>query len=135
MQADTCRTLSRTHAHAQKCRLVERGIVFAFGTDNLMTNTPDMLEEMQFVVRDLMARYKGRLPISPERLLLAATRDAARMLHKDRVGLIAEGYAADLVLLSKNENLTPFKGAISILLRASSNAVRCVIKQGILYKI
>eukprot|EP00002_Diphylleia_rotans_P013607 TRINITY_DN2655_c1_g1_i1.p1 TRINITY_DN2655_c1_g1~~TRINITY_DN2655_c1_g1_i1.p1 ORF type:complete len:394 (+),score=77.71 TRINITY_DN2655_c1_g1_i1:44-1225(+) len=111
-------------------KLEKLGIKYAFGTDNLFTNTPDMFRELEFITRDLIIRHRGHLPIPAERILRAATFDGFEMGHMERRGLLSKGFHADFIILKKDSNLTPFHGAISILLRAAPHHIRYVVKDG-----
>lgn len=103
---------------------------FAFGTDNFMSNTPDMFRELEFVTRRLLAQNRGKLPFEPERILRAATVDAAKMIGREKVGLIEEGYVADLVFLRLTDDLKPFRGAMSVILRAGAQHIAQVMQAG-----
>ena len=105
------------------------GLKFAFGTDNMMSNSPGMFREMEFVARDLLRRNGGVLPagLDAARLLRATAADAHAILKQPHRGAIASGMRADFLLLRKDTELTPFHGASSILFRADERLLRWIV--------
>mmetsp|Transcript_5346 Transcript_5346/g.8290 ORF Transcript_5346/g.8290 Transcript_5346/m.8290 type:complete len:250 (+) Transcript_5346:568-1317(+) len=110
--------------------LDKMGICFGFGTDNMFTNTPDMFRELEFITRKHIWSHKGPMRLSPERILRAATYDANRLLGFEKRGLVEEGFEADFLVLKPDANLSPFNGAISVLLRAGVQHIAYVIVGG-----
>ncbi|MFW6078761.1 MAG: amidohydrolase family protein [Gemmatimonadota bacterium] len=79
---------------------VERGIPVALGTDTAVCNNGnDLFLEMRQLGLSQKLRY-GADAMPAEQILRAATRGGARALGlEDQIGVIAEGAAADLILV------------------------------------
>jgi cytosine/adenosine deaminase-related metal-dependent hydrolase len=101
----------------------------AIGTDNVMTNSPDMFREMDYLWKVSMATSKKR--IDPKQILKMATVNAGKLLQKG-IGTIERGKLADCVLINKHSiDLEPMHSPhASIVHRASENAIRAVIIGG-----
>ena len=101
----------------------------AIGTDNVMTNSPDMFREMDYLWKVSMATSKKR--IDPKQILKMATVNAGKLLQKG-IGTIERGKLADCVLINKHSiDLEPMHSPhASIVHRASENAIRSVIIGG-----
>lgn len=83
-------------------KLFEAGVFIASGTDAGNTGTlhgPSLHRELEVMVEAGMDTFS---------VLKSSTINAARVLGQEKVGLIKEGYAADLVILHKNpiENIS-----------------------------
>ena len=88
----------RTHdAHVEAIRrAVEAGVTIVAGSDSGLTNFPQGggLEEV--------CTYVELLGMSPERALLTATRDAARVIGFEDAGTLEPGRLADVVVLRES---------------------------------
>lgn len=110
--------------------LAEQNITFALGTDNIMSNSPDIFRELEFVMRQHLYRHRGKTCITPERLLRAATYDACKLVGLPQRGLVQEGFYADLVVMDLDENLSPFRGAESVIFRGNPSQISHVLLDG-----
>lgn len=80
--------------------LRDAGVTVGLATDGPAShNTLDMFQEMKFgAITHKNAHLDPEL-LTVEEMLLMATRDAAAAMHLDRVGTIAEGQRADLIVV------------------------------------
>ncbi|MHA1681339.1 MAG: amidohydrolase family protein [Promethearchaeota archaeon] len=106
-------------------RLIEGGINCCLGTDNVMLNSPDLFQELNFFTRILKAFYKD-WSFEPEDIIKMVTINPARALHVDaRVGSITKGKDASICLLDlnsvtlKNSRDLP----VSFIIRATSRDI------------
>lgn len=99
------------------------------GTDNAMTNTPDILEEMRFSFR--FYSYISKRTIDPKPFLKAITINPSRVLKLDDFGPIEEGKKANLVVMNPNRELKwakdPILGLVS---RGRGEYIHQVIRNG-----
>ena len=109
----------RTHErHVEAIRAAaEAGVTIVAGSDSGLTNFPQGggLEEV--------CTYVELLGMRPERALLTATRDAARVIGFEDVGTLEAGKLADLVVLRRS----PFERIRAL---TEPDAVETVIKGG-----
>lgn len=110
--------------------LTRRGIPFGLATDNLMSNSPDLFREMEFVTRDLLFRHQGEFPLKPEKILASVTHQGARLAGWKDVGLIEPGFWADVLLLKKRGSLTPFLGALTVIFRGDPGDIEWIVLSG-----
>ena len=96
---------------------IELGAMFAFGTDNVMLNSPDIFREFDMAVR--LARIQGATP-DPHLFLAAATSMPSRVLSL-KTGIIEEEYQADFFIFDLTKPNVAFVDDIyrAIVLRGS----------------
>lgn len=90
------RELERTLMADNLMRLFEAGVPVVMGTDAgnpLTLHGPSIVQEM------LAMQAAG---LTPQQVLIASTRDAARAMGRDDLGVLAVGRIADLVVLAKD---------------------------------
>ena len=71
--------------------MLDSGLIVGVGTDNVMLNSPDMFQEMEFISK--------LLRLDEHEILKMCTWNSARILKEDKVGLIEEGMSANLVVI------------------------------------
>ncbi|MGC8848584.1 MAG: amidohydrolase family protein [Conexivisphaera sp.] len=101
------------------------GVELALGTDNTGWVAPDMWREMEAALR--LLRSQDPALADPRRVLRAATLSGARVLGMDRVGIIEEGWLANLVVLDGSvvsPSMDPLSAAI---IRGGPGHIRSVI--------
>ncbi|MBN2014500.1 MAG: amidohydrolase family protein [Candidatus Altiarchaeota archaeon] len=103
--------------------MLDLGINVCIGTDNVMTNSPNMWREMEFLSKAC------RLP--PAKALMMSTLNAAKAFRLDS-GCIKEGCRADIVFLDKNAiNLRDSRNPLAtIVYRCEPENVRKVLIDG-----
>lgn len=80
--------------------MLDRGIIVSLGTDNVMLNSPNMFEEMEFTIKAYGIEKAASRRLEPKEVLQLATINGARALRIDHeAGSIEEGKFADLVVL------------------------------------
>ena len=96
---------------------IELGALFAFGTDNVMLNSPDLFREFDAVVR--LIRVEGMTP-DPKLLLAAVTTIPSKALNL-RTGILSEGFQADFFVFDLTKPNVAFVDDIyrAIVLRGS----------------
>jgi len=97
--------------------LLAQGGLVSLGTDGAAsTNTLDLFAEMKLAAW-LQKNYTGDASaINSEQILRMATIDGAKVLGFDRVGNIAAGFKADLIVIDLNQaHLTPHHNLASLL--------------------
>lgn len=97
--------------------LLAQGGLVSLGTDGAAsTNTLDLFAEMKLAAW-LQKNYTGDASaINSEQILRMATIDGAKVLGFDRVGNIAAGFKADLIVINLNQaHLTPHHNLASLL--------------------
>ena len=112
---------------------VGQGATVTLGTDNAMISSPDLLAELSFFSRALRGVTGNPLTPTPQQLLAAVTKDAARMLRvEDRLGWIDIGREATFFLLDMSTpNLRYSSDPITALVtRATSGDIRTVLVRG-----
>ena len=80
--------------------IIEREILLALGTDNIMANAPDMFEEMRYLY--FTARNMKKALPAREVLKMATTNAAKAFNMNDKVGSISEGKQANFFLVDLN---------------------------------
>lgn len=105
------------------------GCNVAIGTDNVMTNSPDMFRELDYLWKVTMAIKKARIP--PRTILKMASSNASSFLG-DKFGYLKKGNLADCLLIEKHSlDLEPMHNVYASLVhRASENTIRAVIFEG-----
>lgn len=105
------------------------GCVVGIGTDNVMINPPDMLREMDYLWKVTMGMRRERM--DPREVLKMATVNGGRILGRN-VGVIAEGMAADCVLIDRHAiDLEPMHDpCAAVVHRTSGSAIRAVMIGG-----
>ena len=89
-------------------RWLKMGINTTLGTDSSLTGALNLLEEMRTAQRVYRKTFGVSLP--PNELFNMVTGNPARALMLDgRLGRIAPGYTADLLVLERCANSTPFE--------------------------
>ncbi|MGC9116776.1 MAG: amidohydrolase family protein, partial [Conexivisphaera sp.] len=104
---------------------LEAGVELALGTDNSGWVAPDMWREMEAALRALR-RQRPSLA-DPRVVLRSATLSGARLLGMERVGLIAEGWLANIVVLDESAVLPAVDPLASAVLRGGPGHIRAVI--------
>ena len=101
----------------------------AIGTDNVMTNSPDMFREMDYLWKATMGIHKKR--IDPKNILKMATVNAGKLLGKN-IGVIETSRLADCILIDRHSiDLEPVHSpAASVVHRASESSIRAVMIGG-----
>jgi len=85
-------------------KLMSEDINICLGTDGpASNNTLNMFKEMQFMSLIHKGLHKSASIVTASDTIKFATQNGAKALGFKKVGLIEEGYSADLVLLSLNE--------------------------------
>ncbi|MFO1147565.1 MAG: amidohydrolase family protein [Alsobacter sp.] len=118
-------------------RMLARGITVAIGIDEAGINDDrDMLQEMRMALTVHRVKGAGSVaPTSADILRMATTGGARTTGFGDRIGRIAVGSAADLVLIDWDEVSGPYLDprtpvVDALLRRAKPSAVRTVICDG-----
>ncbi|ATZ60835.2 MAG: amidohydrolase family protein [Methanosarcinales archaeon Met12] len=109
---------------------LEKGVLVALGTDNVMLNSPDLFREMEFLSRIISHVHKDSGTISAKDILRMVTLNPAKILGLDS-GLILEGKRADLLFLRPHRNMSPLGDAVSAIVhRADARNVWRVMCRG-----
>ncbi|MDI6644385.1 MAG: amidohydrolase family protein [Methanobacteriaceae archaeon] len=103
--------------------LHDHGINLLLGTDNVMFNSPNMLQEMEYSLKVTRGYYKQYF--SPEEIFKMATVNAGKALDMN-IGYLKEGMAADLIIIKQN-SLNPI---LSIINRTNKENIKFVISDG-----
>ncbi|MEQ9812000.1 MAG: amidohydrolase family protein [Azospirillaceae bacterium] len=118
-------------------RLLDRGISVALGIDEAGINDDrDMLQEMRLVLR--LHREPGmdeRYPTATQVLHMATEAGAATTPFADRIGRLAPGYAADLLVIDQEAVAGPYLDSAigpvdAVLNRAKPAHVKAVMVAG-----
>jgi len=101
--------------------MLERGLVVGLGTDGAASNNNlDMLEEMRLAALLHKGSRMDPTAITARQALRMATRQSARAVFLDDVGMVAAGMKADLVMLDLHKpHLTPRHDLVAHLVYAS----------------
>ncbi|MCD5409580.1 MAG: amidohydrolase family protein [Methanocellales archaeon] len=91
---------------------LEKGVLVALGTDNVMLNSPDLFREMEFLSRIISHVHRDPGTISAKDILRMVTLNPARILGMDS-GVILEGKQADLLFLRPHRNMSPLGDVVS----------------------
>ena len=101
----------------------DHGINLLLGTDNVMFNSPNMMQEMEYSLKVTRGYYKQYF--SPKEILKMATVNAGKALDMN-IGYLKEGMMADLIIL-KQKSLNPI---LSIINRTNKDDIKFVISEG-----
>lgn len=101
--------------------LLKRGIIVGLGTDGAASNNNlDMMEEMRLAALLHKGSRMDPLAITAREALAMATRESAKAVFLDHVGVVAEGMKADLVMLGLHKpHLTPRHDLVAHLVYAA----------------
>ena len=114
------------------------GVNIALGTDGASSNNAlDMFREMYLVSTLQKAQMKDASVINAKKTLDMATKNGAKALFYDKIGVLKEGYYADLIMLDVNmPNLTPLNDAESAVVYSAGvqNVVLTMVNGKILYE-
>jgi cytosine/adenosine deaminase-related metal-dependent hydrolase len=113
--------------------MLERGMVVALGTDNLMLCGPDLLRELEYSSRSVRALRKSATYPSARQLLQMVTVNPARILGRDReIGSLERGKLADVVVFdARSPNLRPVRDPVATLVnRADARDIAAVLREG-----
>ena len=112
--------------------MLRENVNVCIGTDGAASNNNlNLLEEMKFVALLQKHRYRNPEVLNVWDVFRMATINAARVL-RENLGIIKEGYKADIVLINlKNTRMMPFTNLISHLIySADSSCIDTVIIDG-----
>jgi cytosine/adenosine deaminase-related metal-dependent hydrolase len=113
--------------------MLERGMLVALGTDNLMLCGPDLLRELEYSSRVVRALRTSATYPSARQLLQMVTINPARILGRDReIGSLEPGKRADVVVFdARSANLRPVRDPVATLVnRADGRDVAAVVREG-----
>jgi 5-methylthioadenosine/S-adenosylhomocysteine deaminase len=113
--------------------MIEGGVTVGLGTDGAASNnTLDLLRDMQIAALLHKAVAKDPTVLPARTALEILTRGGARVLGLDRIGMLAEGYEADLICISVDgPHTAPIYDPIShLIFAARSSDVRHVMVRG-----
>jgi cytosine/adenosine deaminase-related metal-dependent hydrolase len=113
--------------------MLERGMLVALGTDNLMLCGPDLLRELEYSSRVVRALRTSATYPSARQLLQMVTINPARILGRDReIGSLEPGKRADVVVFdARSVNLRPVRDPVATLVnRADGRDVAAVVREG-----
>ena len=116
----------------------KRGINLALGTDGACSNNAlDMFREMYLSNVLQKALLNDASIMTAEETLKMATINGAKALKLDNVGLLKEGYKADIIMLDVHTpNLTPLNNELSAIVYSASagNVALTMVNGTILYE-
>jgi cytosine/adenosine deaminase-related metal-dependent hydrolase len=113
--------------------MLERGMLVALGTDNLMLCAPDLLRELEYSSRVVRALRKSATYPSARQLLQMVTVNPARILGRAReLGSLEPGKLADVVVFdARSPNLRPVRDPVATLVnRADRHDITAVLREG-----
>jgi cytosine/adenosine deaminase-related metal-dependent hydrolase len=113
--------------------MLERGMLVALGTDNLMLCGPDLLRELEYSSRVVRALRTSATYPSARQLLQMVTINPARILGRDReIGSLEPAKRADAVVFdARSANLRPVRDPVATLVnRADGRDVAAVVREG-----
>lgn len=113
--------------------MLERGMLVAFGTDNVMVAAPSILREVDFGARAVRGLRKDPTFPSARQLLQMITINPARIFgFAADLGSLERGKVADLVLFdARSLNLRPVHDPVAALVsRAETRDIRAVFHRG-----
>ena len=113
--------------------MLERGMLVALGTDNLMLCGPDLLRELEYSSRVVRAIRTSATYPSARQLLQMVTVNPARILGRDReIGSLERGKLADVVVFDAGSpNLRPVRDPVATIVnRADSRDIAAVLREG-----
>jgi len=113
-------------------KIIELGIRFSIGTDNIMTNSPNIFREFDYLIR--IARIQG-IVIPPKKLLESVTSTPSRHL-KINTGIIRTGYRADMFVFDLTKPNVAFieDPIMAIVLRGTEKNIRKVYCNGVIFE-
>ena len=117
---------------AETSRMDTMGIPVGIGTDGSASNNSlDLFREMATLAKSQKVHTLDATAMPARRVLAAATESNARLLGLDRLGRIAPGFKADIILLDmKQPHLQPFYNSDSLVYSGSGADVATVIING-----
>jgi cytosine/adenosine deaminase-related metal-dependent hydrolase len=123
------------HGRAPFAKFVEAGVTVGLGSDSVASNnTCDVIEEARFAL--LLARNACGLKdptLTTSRMLAAATTGGAQCLGlKERIGVLGEGYQADLIVvgLTGTHQLPVYDPSTTLIFASSGRDVVLTIIAG-----
>jgi cytosine/adenosine deaminase-related metal-dependent hydrolase len=114
--------------------MLERGMLVALGTDNVMLCGPDLLRELEYSSRVVRALRTSATYPTARQLLQMVTINPARILGRDReIGSLEPGKLADIVIFdARSPNLRPVRDPVATLVnRADGRDVAAVLREGL----
>lgn len=113
--------------------MMERGMLVALGTDNLMFSSPDPLRELEYGSRLIRAVRRDPSFPSAVQMLQMLTVNPARLLGREAdLGSIEAGKCADLVVFdARSANLRPVRDPVATIVhRAEPRDIKAVLHEG-----
>lgn len=114
--------------------MYRKGIMIALGTDNMILNSPDLFEEMEFTSKSVSGIHRSPGILPPTEIFKMATINGARVLALDReIGSIQVGKNATLVFIKTDTiHLSPISADVisSIVNRAKRFDITAVMIDG-----
>jgi 5-methylthioadenosine/S-adenosylhomocysteine deaminase len=123
------------HGRAPLAKFVEAGVTVGLGSDSVASNnTCDLLEEARFAVLSARSAYGFKTSLlTASQMLAAATMGGAQCLGLEKgIGVLAEGYQADLVVvrLDGTHQLPVYDPATTLIFASSGRDVLLTIIAG-----
>ncbi len=117
---------------AETSKMDSMGIPVGIGTDGSASNNSlDLFREMDILAKSQKVHTLDATAMPARRVLAAATESNARLLGLDRLGRIAPGFKADIILLDmKQPHLQPFYNSDFLVYSCSGADVETVIING-----
>ncbi len=125
--------LKLANGFANVDKMLQKGINVALGTDGpASNNNQNMMEEMHLASLIAKGYLKSPTVLKATEVLRMATRNGARVLGYDNLGIVKEGFLADLILIDTNKaHLQPKSNlAATIVYSAQASDVETVIVDG-----
>jgi cytosine/adenosine deaminase-related metal-dependent hydrolase len=112
-------------------KMLELDFTIGIGTDNVMLNSPDILREMDFLLKSQRALEKDTTFIDAKKILKMANVNGGKIFNLNR-GRIEKGFEADLVFIDKYDiDMYPANDLyMSIIHRCSERTVKGVMVDG-----
>jgi cytosine/adenosine deaminase-related metal-dependent hydrolase len=113
--------------------MLERGMLVALGTDNVMLAAPDLLREVEYSSRVIRGVRRDPAFPSAVQMLQMITVNPARMIRRhDELGSLAVGKRADVVVFDReSRNLRSVRDPVATLVnRAEGRDIKAVIHEG-----
>ncbi len=112
-------------------KMLELDFTIGIGTDNVMLNSPDILREMDFLLKSQRALEKDTTFIDAKKILKMANVNGGKIFNLNR-GRIDKGFEADLVFIDKYDiDMYPANDLyMSIIHRCSERTVKGVMVNG-----
>ncbi|BAI80691.1 N-ethylammeline chlorohydrolase [Deferribacter desulfuricans SSM1] len=104
--------------------MLENGVNVTIGTDGAASNNDlDILAETSTVAKFHKAFSKDATALNAETVLKMLTRNAAKALYLDKMGIIKKGYYADFIVIDLNKpHLQPIYNPISHLIYSTKSS-------------